>query len=311
MRTSICVLCNGPLWRGKDSAKIPCCKTCRKSTPNEKLRKLGILRPLKNGDPKKSNQETKYKALPQLVCQWCKVSFKASTTIGHNYTGKFCSRTCSGQAHAKLWTDVWFPTCQLCKTIYATPKVNSFGCVDCLDKFDHNVKLFKREICRQNNIITISCATCTKIFKGNKRTKYCSKTCKNKKVRLKYYLCDVCEILCLGALNNRYCSPCRLKQNSLNFNQRGRAKTRLSGAKYEPIDRKQIYIRDKWICGICSDSIDPSFVWPHLMCASADHIVPLSKGGDHTYENVRASHWLCNSYRGDKVDFDLSLSISG
>ena len=40
------------------------------------------------------------------------------------------------------------------------------------------------------------------------------------------------------------------------------------------------------------------------LCASLDHVVPLSLGGGHTRDNVQCAHWLCNSLRGaDDIDF--------
>jgi 5-methylcytosine-specific restriction endonuclease McrA len=32
---------------------------------------------------------------------------------------------------------------------------------------------------------------------------------------------------------------------------------------------------------------------------SIDHIVPMSKGGDHVWNNVQVAHIICNSYKGN------------
>jgi 5-methylcytosine-specific restriction endonuclease McrA len=34
-----------------------------------------------------------------------------------------------------------------------------------------------------------------------------------------------------------------------------------------------------------------------MWCATIEHIVPLSAGGEHLYSNVTASHRFCNEYR--------------
>lgn len=69
-----------------------------------------------------------------------------------------------------------------------------------------------------------------------------------------------------------------------------RAKTRGAGAT-EYVDRTLVLSAHGGICGICGDPVDPAD-W-HL-----DHIVPLTKGGPHTYENVQPTHPVCNMRKG-------------
>ena len=59
--------------------------------------------------------------------------------------------------------------------------------------------------------------------------------------------------------------------------------------------------RDDWKCGLCSDRIDPDLPHRHPFSASLDHVVPLSKGGAHTYANVQAAHLICNGRKGNRV----------
>ena len=63
---------------------------------------------------------------------------------------------------------------------------------------------------------------------------------------------------------------------------------------YEPISEKIVYFRDGWKCQICHKSVDNKFNWPDSMSPSLDHIIPLSKGGTHTYNNVQLAHLTCN-----------------
>ena len=62
----------------------------------------------------------------------------------------------------------------------------------------------------------------------------------------------------------------------------------------EPINEKIVYLRDGWKCQICKKRVDKEFKWPDPMFASLDHIIPLSKGGTHTYNNVQLVHLKCN-----------------
>lgn len=58
----------------------------------------------------------------------------------------------------------------------------------------------------------------------------------------------------------------------------------------ERIRRAVVWERDQGICHICRRKCDPAN-W-HL-----DHIVPLSRGGEHSYRNVAVSHPRCNERR--------------
>ncbi len=60
------------------------------------------------------------------------------------------------------------------------------------------------------------------------------------------------------------------------------------------ITMSKVYTRDKGICMICKE------VCPRGD-ASLDHIVPLSKGGSHTWDNVQLAHFNCNSRKKDTL----------
>lgn len=78
-------------------------------------------------------------------------------------------------------------------------------------------------------------------------------------------------------------------------------RSRLREAFVESVDPQAVYARDNWICHICSQQVDSTLRHPNLMRASLDHVVPISKGGKHSYENCACSHVLCNSTKGNKV----------
>lgn len=70
---------------------------------------------------------------------------------------------------------------------------------------------------------------------------------------------------------------------------------------YEHIDRDTVFARDNYICQLCSKPIDRNAKWPDSLFATLDHIVPLSKGGSHTYSNVQTAHLKCNCIKGNRV----------
>jgi len=64
----------------------------------------------------------------------------------------------------------------------------------------------------------------------------------------------------------------------------------------EFVDRQIVYERDEGICGICGKHVDHDKF-------EVDHIVALTKGGLHCYENVQVSHSRCNrrKYNNAKI----------
>lgn len=55
------------------------------------------------------------------------------------------------------------------------------------------------------------------------------------------------------------------------------------------------------VCAICWHPIDYTLESPDPMSFEADHIVPMSKGGDpYDPANGQASHRCCNNWRKDK-----------
>lgn len=77
-----------------------------------------------------------------------------------------------------------------------------------------------------------------------------------------------------------------------------RRRVRLAGGEVEVFTRAEIFKRDSWTCGLCFGPVDPALTWPDPASASIDHIVPVSRGGGHTRENVQCAHVGCNSRKG-------------
>lgn len=73
----------------------------------------------------------------------------------------------------------------------------------------------------------------------------------------------------------------------------GIAQQRNSINMVERVYRSILFERDKGICGICGLPVDPN-IW------QVDHIIPIAKGGEHSYKNAQVSHPLCNAKKGDK-----------
>jgi 5-methylcytosine-specific restriction endonuclease McrA len=78
-------------------------------------------------------------------------------------------------------------------------------------------------------------------------------------------------------------------------NARRRALRR--GAVTERFRKAEIYERDRWICQLCHTKITKR---SGPDGPSIDHVIPLSKGGAHTRQNVVTAHLHCNTSKNNR-----------
>lgn len=76
----------------------------------------------------------------------------------------------------------------------------------------------------------------------------------------------------------------------------------LSKQDSEPYTAEEIFERDRWICGICRETVDRLLRFPHKRSACIDHIRPIIAGGNDLRSNVQCAHFDCNSRKGASVD---------
>lgn len=192
-------------------------------------------------------------------------------------------------------------------------------CPSCLRTFftKGNGASFCRPICAQlakgksTPIPWRECGTCTRWFISHRDAVWCSPHCYDwyyqRNVRPKKnppMVCPQCSRPSSRAF--KLCDSCRLdKKRRDKRRDHDRHRAHYYAVEYEPINRRKVYRRDDWRCGICGEAIDPQAKWPDQWCASLDHIVPVSQGGSHTYANVQAAHWWCNTMKGADESFTL------
>lgn len=70
-------------------------------------------------------------------------------------------------------------------------------------------------------------------------------------------------------------------------------RARVRGLPRERISRAKLVERDGGICHLCGLPVAEGEV-------SVDHLIPISKGGGHTWDNVALAHTRCNVRRGAK-----------
>lgn len=111
-----------------------------------------------------------------------------------------------------------------------------------------------------------------------------------------------------GNVQRIYCSQQCLDEMKEDNRKKHRKDERLKkcGRRQWNISVKRLYARDKGICWLCGKPTDMNDFRKdehgNVICGesypSIDHVVPVSRGGDHTWDNIRLAHRGCNSKRG-------------
>ena len=87
-----------------------------------------------------------------------------------------------------------------------------------------------------------------------------------------------------------------------------RARAKRFGCEYETgITLKKLVARDGLTCALCGELCDWNdrnySKWCGPLYPSIDHIIPMSKGGGHTWKNVQVAHIICNSKKETSLDY--------
>lgn len=68
------------------------------------------------------------------------------------------------------------------------------------------------------------------------------------------------------------------------------------------LTRKNLYLRDNYTCAYCGRKLKSSEL-------NIDHIIPRSKGGKHTWENVVCSCYRCNTRKDDMLLEECGMKL--
>lgn len=148
---------------------------------------------------------------------------------------------------------------------------------------------------------------------------YCSPDCMRlDRIDIACFRCG--EPTKAGPISKRVlCSQCRINAirlgRKLRKRDRGthRKRCRKYGGYYNPdVTRRKVFDRDGWICHVCHRKTLRLWSHNHPREATVDHYpVPLSRGGDHDWHNVRCACRKCNSERSNKWDGQRLLALRG
>ena len=76
---------------------------------------------------------------------------------------------------------------------------------------------------------------------------------------------------------------------------------KLPDRMYRP-NRRNIFLRDNYSCAYCEKQLNAEEL-------SIDHILPKSRGGKETWENLVTSCKTCNCFKGDRTPEEAGMTI--
>lgn len=209
------------------------------------------------------------------ICSGCGMDYqkhrKAVTTFcptcSHNSPANVAARSARADKNRRRWpkSRVHFPTCIQCSTVFCSRTQRVLCGAECQAE---------------------RAALLSRVWYSKNRT---PRTC-----------ADCATLVGIGRIRCDECWEKHARQARRAQRQKRRAVER--GVNAERIVAEDIYRRDGWKCGLCARPIDSRLTYPNPRSASLDHIVPISRGGDHVRANVQAAHLGCNLAKGNRVE---------
>jgi hypothetical protein len=169
------------------------------------------------------------------------------------------------------------------------------GCPICGKHHERPVSRFCSDACaRQFQFSTFcvrcGCSTDSKGYRGSTRR-----------------VCNACEVQASREARRKH-------RRKYGKNHRDRA--RHHGVKYVSFPVRYVYERDGYKCQICSKQVFQKARYRksdgkiHPRSPTIDHIVPMSKGGNHEPDNCQTACFMCNSRKSDSGGGQLRLAIA-
>jgi 5-methylcytosine-specific restriction endonuclease McrA len=211
----------------------------------------------------------------EMICMHCGTAFKPKTADAVT----FCSRACNYAHKAAQPKSVSMPnsfTCKHCRTPFTSILKGKLFCSQDCSRL-HSLERAKRKL-RARPAVTKRCANCNREFSAvlHPEKVFCSKRCSQASAR----------------------RTRKAKERHYEYKR----KYRKAIATW-PCERIRLAIlrdRDKGMCWLCDKPVEDVAV-PHPSAPTIDHVIPIAKGGQHLYSNVRLAHFICNSVRGANV----------
>ena len=252
-------------------------------------------------------------------CKNCQAVLPSRIDGQRGRTREYCNRSCFAIAKGYIKIAVKPEFCLLCGV--ALDQVNKAGNPKKYCSKKHADK-YKDSLKPKAPKSKKSCQWCSEEFEtARQKEKFCQSSCRvafqNKQrsdaTKAKHianprrfdFDCSRCgqlvttDICIRKTYGVRFCRNCSL----VNRRESYRLKTAKRQKIVNPIriSADVLIERDGNVCHICLTEIDLSLARNNRFGATIDHVIPVSKGGADTLENMKLAHWICNIKKGNRV----------
>lgn len=253
-----------------------------------------------------------------LQCAVCRSDFESSYA-----KAKSCSKKCKAELLRRAFTKKRTLECEHCSKLFV-PK-RSGRCRFCSRscgyaaqragknnaKFNRAKAAARRKIWPKSRVWCAECPRCHQAYIARRKREHCSDECayqaaleikRQTRPKTPKRACASCG----GPTRGTRCSTCNLRISRFEAKIRYRARCRR--LQVEKVDPLIVCARDGWRCQSCNVKTPKHLRGTFGPTApECDHIVPVSKGGSHTYQNLQCLCRACNAAKGNRLVGQLRL----
>lgn len=260
-----------------------------------KLKRLGYVKEQQKGE-----------------CIYCQKTFEVSPLNSEKQ--RYCSSKCRVYHYYEKNPDkkpkrkTYTKQCDYCNEEFeTTSKINSFCTKEHRNKYKEKEKNKNRTI----KLYVYNCENCSKRGLSKRKRNYCSEQCyenhRNKKKRnieSKLKRCAYCNKW--HRKKRKFCSKkCRNKYGKVSGWQKHNKRmiaARKNGQFDADIDIYKLIERDGGQCYLCGDVVLFELHYNDAKYPTIEHVIPIAKGGTHSWDNVKVACRDCNSRKSTMTD---------
>lgn len=218
---------------------------------------------------------------------------KITQSEGRGRKKKFCSSSCQRKYQYKTKIKksehvTYLAICEECFDMFEAKNIKGRFCSTKCQRANH---------ARENPRYTKICPICKSEFTTDiKSQALCSLKCNSFKAN---------EPRRLAAIENQYKT---IPRHIFPTNRARQSYLRRKRTREQWVEEVQVEVlieRDKGICQICQKPVRLDVHYTHPDAPTRDHIIPLSKGGEHSYANCQLACRDCNTIKNNRIEVNL------